>query len=133
MKFSYEYDATYYSEITTSFTPAQDWTYAGVTSLELFFYGQADNKIKEQMHITLSDGDVSVDVPYHGDVNDLKIETWQPWRIDLQNLGLDLSNIEKLSIGFPKTCRYNLVFPSGKVFFVQRPQRGRGKGLAVVA
>jgi hypothetical protein len=117
MKFSYEYDPTFYSEIIIPFTPAQDWTYASVTSLELFFYGQVDNKTNTQMYITLSDGDVNAVVPYDGDVNDIKIETWQPWRIDLQNLDLNLSNIESLSIGFPKTQPEMSDFNHGTIFF----------------
>ena len=100
MAFSYYYGTDFYSEITYQFSPAQDWDSAGVKTLEMFFYGQADNDTNAQMYFALSDGDVNALVPYAGDANDLTSETWQPWRIDLQNLNLDLSNIEYISIGF---------------------------------
>jgi len=111
----YYYDTDFDSGVTTTFTPAQDWTIAGVKALELFFYGQVDNETKVQMYITLNDGDVDVVVPYNGDANDLKNETWQPWRIDLLNLGLNLSNIEKISIGFRRSTSES--WDSGTVFF----------------
>jgi len=117
MAFRYYYDPTLYSEATTSFTPAQDWSSAGVTSLELFFYGLADNDSNTQMYIKLSDGDVNAVVPYDGDANNLTSETWQPWRIDLQNLDVNLSNIENISIGFNKPSPEYPYLGIGTVFF----------------
>lgn len=117
MAFRYYYDPTLYSEATTSFTPAQDWASAGVTSMELFFYGHADNYINTQMYIKLSDGNINALVPYDGDVNDLSSENWQPWRIDLQNLGVNLSNIENISIGFNKPSPEYPYLGAGTVFF----------------
>ena len=111
----YYYDTIFYSGVTTTFTPAQDWTHAGVKALELFFYGQADNETNVQMYITLSDGDVNTVVPYNGDANDLSNEDWQPWRIDLRNLDLNLSNIENFSIGFSRSTSES--WDSGTVFF----------------
>ena len=111
----YYYETVFDSGVTTTFTPAQNWTHAGVKALELFFYGQADNETKVQMYITLNDGDVNAVVPYNGDANDLKNETWQPWRIDLQNLDLNLSNIENISIGFRRSS--SGFSDSGTVFF----------------
>ncbi len=100
MAFRYYYDPIFYSEVAYTFSSPQDWASAGVKSLELFFYGQEDNDIKGQMYIALSDGNVNAVVPYDGDANDIRSETWQPWRIDLQNLDLNFSNIEYISIGF---------------------------------
>ncbi|MBA7471439.1 hypothetical protein ES707_06745 [subsurface metagenome] len=100
MALRYYYDSYFYSEAAYEFSPAQDWASAGVKTLELFFYGRANNDINAQMYFALSDGDVNALVPYAGDANDLSSETWQPWRIDLQNLNLNLSNIEYISIGF---------------------------------
>ncbi len=117
MAFRYYHDPMFYSEAATALTPAQDWTSAGVTALELFFYGQPDNNTKTQMYITLSDGDVNAVVPYDGDANNISSETWQPWRIDLQNLGLNLSNIESLSIGFSKSPPEYPYLGIGTIFF----------------
>lgn len=111
----YYYETIFDSGVTTTFTPAQNWTHAGIKALELFFYGQADNNTRVQMYITLSDGDVNAVVPYDGDANNLRIETWQSWRIDLRNLGLNLSNIENISIGFHRSISEFSV--SGTVFF----------------
>ncbi len=117
MAFRYYYDPIFYSEATTSFNPAQDWTSASVMALELFFYGQPNNDTKTQMYISLSDGDANAVVPYDGDANNISSETWHPWRIDLQNLGVNLSNIVKLSIGFNKPSPEYPYLGIGTVFF----------------
>ena len=117
MAFRYYYEPTMYSEATKSFIPAQDWTSAAVTSLELFFYGQSENYTNTQMYIKLSDGNTNVIVPYEGDSNNLGSETWQPWRIDLQNRDVNLSNIENISIGFNKPYPEYPYLGNGTVFF----------------
>ena len=117
MAFRYYHDPMFYSEATTSFTPAQDWASAGVKALELFFYGEVDNDTNAQMYIALSDGDVNAVIPYDGDANNLSSETWQPWRIDLQNLSVNLSNIESLSIGFSKSPPEYPYHSIGTIFF----------------
>jgi len=117
MAFRYYYDNYFYSEIAYQFSPAQDWDSAGVKELEMFFYGQADNDINAQMYFVLSDGDVNALVPYAGDANDLNSKTWQPWRIDLQNLNLNLSNIEYISIGFRIGTSEQSDFGLGTIFF----------------
>ncbi len=117
MAFHYYYDDYFYSEAAYQFSPAQDWASAGVKALELFFYGKADNDINAQMYFALSDGDVNDLVPYAGDANDLNKETWQPWRIDLQNLNVNLSNIEYISIGFRNRPSEPIGTRTGTVFF----------------
>ncbi len=117
MAFHYYYDDYYYSEAAYQFSPAQDWASAGVKALELFFYGQADNDINAQMYIALSDGDVNDLMPYAGDANNLNKETWQPWRIDLQNLNVNLSNIEYIYIGFRNRPSEPIGTRTGTVFF----------------
>ncbi len=117
MAFNYNYDKTFSSKVTIKFNPAQDWTYADVKALELFFYGLSDNSVDKPMYITISDGDINVNVSYDGDPNHLSSETWQPWRIDLQNLSLNLSNIENISIFFPKTEPEFTGFGRGTIFF----------------
>ena len=117
MAFHYYYDNYFYSEAAYQFSPAQDWASAGVKALELFFYGKADNDVNAQMYIALGDGDVNDLVPYAGDANDLSRETWQPWRIDLQNLNVNLSNIEYISIGFRNRPSEPIGTRTGTVFF----------------
>ncbi len=117
MAFRYYYDPIFYSEAAYTFSSPQDWASAGVKSLELFFYGQEDNEVKGQMYIALSDGDANALVPYAGDANDLRSETWQPWRIDLQKLDLNFSNIESISIGFRNHPPESPGLGIGTVFF----------------
>ncbi len=117
MAFRYYYDPIFYSEAAYIFSSPQDWASAGVKSLELFFHGQEDNDVKGQMYIALSDGNTNTVVPYAGDANDLRSETWQPWRIDLQNLDLNFSNIESISIGFRNHPPESPGLGIGTVFF----------------
>jgi len=117
MAFRYYYDPGFSSEAARTFSSAQDWASAGVKSLELFFYGKADNDTDAQMYFALGDGDVNAAVPYNGDAKNLGSETWQPWRIDLQNLGVNLSNIEHISIGFRNRTSESSGLGIGTVFF----------------
>jgi len=97
----YYYDDFYYSEVVRTFSPPQDLASINSKVLELSFYGKQDNDIDGQMYVALSDGDVNMVVPYDGDMNDIKEQTWQLWRINLQNLtSLNLSNVNSISIGF---------------------------------
>jgi hypothetical protein len=101
MKFDYYYEPDFYSEAIRTFSPPQNWASAGVKFLELFFYGRPGNEANGQMYVAFGDGNVTVSVPYDGDVNNIKKQTWQSWRIPLQELtGLNLANVETIAIGF---------------------------------
>jgi len=81
-----------------------DWTAGGARILSLWFYGDAYNSatINDRMYLALNDG-VTVGVSYYPDVNDIKIEQWQQWNIDLNDfnsVGVDMANVTKISIGF---------------------------------
>jgi len=94
-----------YSETTANTTANMnnlaidhDWTVEGVGVLSLWFYGDASNAA-EQMYVALN-GSAIV---YYDNPDDLLIEDWTEWRIDLQvfaNQGVDLTNINTISIGF---------------------------------
>jgi len=118
MAFRYYYDNLFYSEVTYPFSSAQDWVSAGVKALEMFFRGQADNDPNTLMYFVLGDGNVETVVPYDGDANDITKETWQPWRIDLQNIpDVNLSNVESIYIGFTDVTSQPLVMGLGTVYF----------------
>ena len=117
MAFSYYYDDFFYSEATYPFSSAQDWASAGVKALELFFQGKADNDTNGRMYLVLGDSDVGTVVPYDGDANNISKETWQLWRIDLQNLDVNLSNIAYISIGFSNATSQPPGRGVGTVFF----------------
>lgn len=117
MGFNYYYSGLVYDEALYTFSRAQDWDKAGVKILELFFYGQPFNSTG-QMYVVLNDGNSETIVPYPGDAEHLKAETWRPWRIELDDFNdLDLSNIESLSIGFcaPASDPYGI--GAGTVYF----------------
>ncbi len=101
MGFPYWYYRTsVYSEAVRTFGSPQDWIAIGAKSLELFFYGGQDNS-RAQMYVALHDGNAEALVLYPGDANDLKVEAWQVWRIELGELtNIDLSHVESIAIGF---------------------------------
>ena len=101
MEYSYSYGRySAYSETTRTFNPPQNWASTGAKVLELYFYGMSNNAVS-QIYLVLNDGNSEIVLPYPGDANDITKETWQPWRIELQELqDIDLSNIESIAIGF---------------------------------
>ncbi|UCF17061.1 MAG: discoidin domain-containing protein, partial [Phycisphaerales bacterium] len=84
-----------YSQVERTFSPPQDWTKHGITTLSLSFFGDPQNSV-EQMYLKLSGSRV----PYDGDPADITKDSWQRWNIDLASFGVDLSNITTLAIGF---------------------------------
>jgi hypothetical protein len=55
------------------------------------------------MYAALANADGPTAVVYHDDHNATRVDTWTEWRIDLQrfaNQGVDLTNIDTISIGF---------------------------------
>ena len=117
MSFFWYYRTSVFSEAIRTFSPAQDWTAVGAKALELFFYGQSYNGTA-QMYLVLNDGNSETIVPYTGDANDVIKETWQCWRIELDDLNdIDLSNIESISIGFCAEPNKPNSSGGGTVFF----------------
>jgi hypothetical protein len=100
MQFLYSYDQnSIYAETMRTFHPTQDWKATGAKALELYFHGRKSQSVS-QMYLVLNDGNSEAVIPYP-DANDVKNETWLPWRIELQELqDIDLSNIESITIGF---------------------------------
>jgi len=90
------YDNTFgsaISEADRTFVPGQNWTAEGVTTLVVYFRGQADNT-----------GDLYVEingarVPYAGDPADIASTAWVAWEIDLATVGVSLTNVTSMTIG----------------------------------
>jgi hypothetical protein len=76
-----------------------DWTRGSPQTLVLWFYGDPGNAITERMYVTVN----GVKVVYPGDAADIAKATWRPCNIDLAALGVNLSNVTQLSIGFERT------------------------------
>jgi len=81
------------SEADLTFTPAQNWTVEGVTTLVVYFRGEADNT--GDLYVKIN----GVKVPYDGDPADIAGGEWIAWEIDLASVGVSLTNITTLTIG----------------------------------
>jgi len=117
MGFYFSYDRNSYSEAIRTFIPPQNWTATGAKALELYFYGLSYNTVS-QMYLVLNVGPSEIVVPYLGDANDIRKETWLPWRIELQKLqDMDLSNIENIAVGFYADASNPYGNGNGTVYF----------------
>jgi len=81
------------SEADRTFTPGQNWTIEGVTTLVVHFRGEADNA--GDLYVKIN----GTKVPYPGDPADIAGRTWVAWEIDLPSVGVSLTNITTLTIG----------------------------------
>jgi hypothetical protein len=73
-----------------------DWTVGSPEALLLWMYGDPNNSTTDQMYVKLNNTKVNLD-------GDLTLAQWQEFSIDLAALGIDLSNIKILTIGFERT------------------------------
>ena len=72
----------------------RDWTEGGTTKLSLWFRGDAANAA-ERMFVALGNA-----VVYHDDPAATQIAGWNQWVIDLAAFGVDLANVNSMTIGF---------------------------------
>ena len=113
MPLFYDNSSASYSEVTASIDDLEvgrDWTRRGVGVLSLWFYGDPNNVVTEQMYVKVNGAKVT----YAGDATDLTQTTWLEWNIDLSAFGVSLSNVTQLSIGFERTVGYG---GSGVMYF----------------
>ena len=113
-----------------------DWTISGIRSILIHFMGTADNSatVNDQMWLELEDTSSNSGIAlYDGDMNNLAVEEWQEWNIDLaiyDACGVDLTNVDKIHLGFggPAVgdCKAG---GTGQVYFDEielHPRRCRG-------
>ncbi len=81
------------SETTRTFAPAQDWSQHGITTLVLYFCGDANN-VGAPAYVKIN----NVKVPYSGDADDLTSTEWKQWNIDLPS-SAGLGAVKTLTIG----------------------------------
>jgi hypothetical protein len=108
----YDNTTATYSEVTANIADlqvTQDWTTRGIKALTLRFFGDPTN-VLQQMYVKIN----GVKVPYDGSAEDTRLARWQMWYIDLASIGMNLSNITELTIGFE---RIGAAGGQGKVFF----------------
>ncbi len=110
MPFAYD-NAVGKSEATLTLTSNRDWTVKGVDTLVIWYIGDAANA-PETMYVVLN-GTAGVDNP---NPNATKVEDWTEWRISLQDFGINLTNVNTITLGFGN--RANLTAGgSGMMFF----------------
>jgi len=81
---------------TSNLAIGRDWASVSPEFLSIWFYGDPNNAGTDQMFVEI-DGSKAV---YNGDLTQ---EDWQEWPIDLASLGINLSNVRSLTIGFERT------------------------------
>ena len=89
----YNNSAATFSEVERTFA-AQNWTYNGIQTLSLWFFGDATNA-PGQLYVKIN----GVKVFYDGDAGNLKKPVWQVWNIDLTSVGANLQSVTRLAIG----------------------------------
>ena len=85
------------SEATLTLTSNRDWTVNGVTTLTIWYIGDAANT-PEPMYVIL-DGTAAVT---NDNPNAAQINTWSEWTIDLQafaDQGVNLVNVNTITLG----------------------------------
>ncbi len=97
MPMFYDNSAASKSEATLTLTSNRDWTVNGVTTLTIWFRGNAANSV-EQMYVTLN-GTARVD---NDNPDAATITRWTQWNIELQKFtdqGVNLTNVNSITLG----------------------------------
>ena len=112
----------YYCGVSRTDTPS-DWTGDGATVLSLWFRGSPNI---DQMYVRLTDSSTTEALVKYGDSwdpNDLKVEQWQQWRIELlhftyNNSAFDMTAVETFEIGVGEPVNPEPGVPlGGQVYF----------------
>lgn len=74
----------------------RDWTKNSPKYLVMWIHGESHNPNSDRLYLKVNDSKVL----YDGDISKSK---WMKWNIDLPSLGIDLSNVSTLAIGFERT------------------------------
>ena len=113
MPFAYD-NAVGKSEATLTLTDQRDWTENGVSTLVIWYIGDAANAA-EQMYVVLNGTAVAT----NDNPDAAQVITWTEWPIDLQTFadqGVNLTNVNTITLGFGN--RSNPVAGgAGSVFF----------------
>ncbi|HUU15532.1 MAG TPA: sugar-binding protein [Sedimentisphaerales bacterium] len=83
-----------YSEATLTLTYPRDWTENGVSTLTIWFRGDSANAA-ETLYVALN-GSAVVN---HDNPDAAQITAWTEWTIDLQAFGVNLANVNTISLG----------------------------------
>ena len=91
--------APFYSETVQTFAPVQDWTAYGVTTLTVFWRGNAGNGA-DKLYVTIEDSAGKQAIVANTDAADAKVTAWTEWKIPLSSFtGVNLAKVKKLYVG----------------------------------
>ncbi len=110
MPFSYD-NAVGKSEATLTLTYPRDWTESGLSTLVIWYIGDAANA-PETMYVVLN-GTAGLD---NDNPNAALADDWTKWTIDLQAFGINLTNVDTITLGFGNRTN-PAAGGSGMVFF----------------
>jgi hypothetical protein len=96
---------------TLALTYPRNWTENGVDRLVIWHIGEAANAA-ETMYVVLN-GSAGVD---NDDANAAQAEDWTEWSIDLQAFGINLTNVNTITLGFGNRTNPQ-IGGTGTVFF----------------
>ena len=109
----------YYSEIEKKLDYPRDWTTESVAELSLWFYGDPANLL-DPMYVAISNSTGQPAVVVNDDILAASIDTWTEWVIPLQafaDQGIDLTDVDKIMIGFGTRGNTTIHGGSGRVLF----------------
>ena len=89
------------SEAALTLTALRDWTQAGIGELSLWFRGSTGNAA-DPLYVAVSNAAGAPAVVAYDDPAAATIGLWSKWQMSLQafaDLGIDLTNVDKLAIG----------------------------------
>ena len=122
-----------YSEVEFTLTDTRDWIVADAAELSLWFYGDPAND-SELMYVAVSNSTGQPAVVVHDNPDAAQIDTWTEWVIPLGSLvnqGVDLTNVDKIAIGFGTRGNQTIPGGSGRVLFddirLYRPRNASGE------
>ncbi|MBL7146426.1 MAG: carbohydrate binding domain-containing protein [Phycisphaerae bacterium] len=82
------------SEATLTLSSNRDWTVNGINTLTVWFRGEAANAA-ETLYVALN----GTAVVNHDNPDAATIDEWTRWDIDLQKFGVNLANVNSLTLG----------------------------------
>jgi hypothetical protein len=83
-----------YSEVENTLTYPRDWTENGVSTLTIWFRGDAANAA-EMLYVVLNGSAVVT----NDNPDAALVEEWTQWNIDLQTFGVNLANVNTIGLG----------------------------------
>jgi hypothetical protein len=110
---NYYYDnAGKTSEATLTLVWPKDWTDEGVTKLSLWHRGSSNNAA-DRMYIAVN----GTAVVYHDDPAVTQLAGWRNWVIDLAEFGVNLANVNSITVGIGTKNAPSATGGTGTVYF----------------